>query len=161
MGFREWVLNLLGGQPKPEEEEARLPSPERDVRDPMEEEAAGLNFYTAIEAHQKWKVRLLAVIEGDSSEGLSVEVIGRDDQCALGKWIYGVGGARFSAVSQFGELKRNHAFFHTCAAGVLEKAQEGQKDAALQALKQGAYARASQDVIRDLAVMYRHATTGG
>ena len=155
MGFRSWILGLLGGTEK-EQETPAAPPPLR-TRDPIEEEAAGLNFYTAIEAHQKWKVRLMAVIEGDTSEGLSVEVIGRDDQCALGKWIHGV-GIRFAQAEEFTRLKKNHAFFHECAAQVLRMAQSGDKDSALEELRRGTYSRASNDVVQDLAVMYRRAT---
>ena len=54
------------------------------MADLLEEEAAGLNFRTAIEAHQKWKAHLQALIVDDLLDDLSVEDVSRDDRCTLG-----------------------------------------------------------------------------
>jgi hypothetical protein len=121
----------------------------------MEEEAAGLNFRTAIEAHQKWKARLQAVLENQSSENLSVEVISRDDQCVLGKWIHGVGGEKFGTDQVFQRLRQDHASFHTCAGTVLSLAKAGKQAESWANLRSGDYARVSQSVILDLAELYR------
>ncbi|MFO1349928.1 MAG: CZB domain-containing protein [Gammaproteobacteria bacterium] len=152
MGFRQWLIGLLGGSAEnPSTSSLAMPL----AADPMEEESAGLNFRTAIEAHQKWKARLQAVIDENSSESLSVEVISRDDQCALGKWIHGVGGQRFGHGDLFQKLRKNHAFFHVCAGRVLQLAQAGKKSDAQAILMSGDYARVSQDVVMDLAHMYK------
>lgn len=119
------------------------------------EEVQGLNFRTAIEAHLKWKMRLEAFIDGTSGEQLTVGIVGRDDQCMLGKWIHGSGGERFRAEPGFGTLQAKHAWFHRCAAGVLSQAEAGDREGALKRLQRGEYARASIDVTRELASLYR------
>lgn len=151
MGFRHWLIDLLGGTTENQSKQALTPPPMADL---LEEEAAGLNFRTAIEAHQKWKTRLQAVIDNDASENLSTEVVSRDDQCALGKWIHGVGGQRFSSDDQFQKLSKNHANFHACAGMVLALAQTGKKADAQAYLKSNGYLYASQEVVLDLAQMY-------
>ena len=49
-----------------------------------------MNFLEMISAHVRWKQRLSTYIQ-DKSEPLDPTIIGRDDQCRLGKWIYGEG----------------------------------------------------------------------
>ncbi len=117
-------------------------------------ELAGLNFMTAIDAHMKWKTRLENYIQGTSSEDLKVEVVCRDDQCPLGKWIYSTGGERFGTIDTFGEMKGQHALFHQCAGRILETAQSGKKDEAMRLLQYGDYVRASEQVKRLLAKLY-------
>jgi len=118
------------------------------------EEAAGLNFKSAIDAHIKWKLRLAGVIAGTSNEVLDPAVVGCDDQCALGKWIYGEGGRVFSDSIQFGEMRDAHADFHQCAARVLMAAQGGDKAGAEHLLNSGDYPRASLNVTSRLAKLY-------
>lgn len=123
-------------------------------------ELAGLNFMTAIDAHMKWKTRLENYIQGTSSEDLKVEVVCRDDQCPLGKWIYSTGGERFGSIDTFGEMKGQHALFHQCAGRILETAQAGKKDEAMRLLQYGDYVRASEQVKRLLAKLYVRLNAG-
>jgi hypothetical protein len=151
MRITAWFMNLFSGSNKSvKEKEIVMPSAIHD----MDKEAAGLNFKLAIEAHQKWKKRLLDVIEGSSEEALHVDVISRDDQCLLGKWIHGSGSQKFWSSTQFVRLRSNHAQFHACAGNVLHLAQIGKQPAAALELKEGDYARISQEVIRDLVAVY-------
>ena len=118
-------------------------------------EAAGLNFGTAIEAHQKWKLRLQAVIESKSQEKLDPDVLCLDDQCDLGKWIYGEGGRQFGGERKFADLRDKHAYFHVCAGRVLSLVQSGHKDQAIGEISPGGdFAQASWEVIGDLASMF-------
>jgi hypothetical protein len=123
-------------------------------------EVAGLNFMTAIEAHIKWKSRLENYIEGTSTEDLKVEVVCRDDQCPLGKWIYSTGGERFGSIDTFGDMKGQHALFHQCAGRIVETAQAGKKDEAARLLQYGDYVRASEQVKRLLAKLYMRLNAG-
>jgi hypothetical protein len=154
MAFKKWVSSIINRKRDQTDNVIALPSAE----EMMEGEANGLNFHTAIQAHQKWKIRLQAVINHDSAEDLSVDVVCRDDQCVLGKWIHGMGGERFGHSDMFQRLQHNHAQFHVCAGKVLALAQEGKKEEAQDALKSDAYAKASKDVIFDLAHMYNEVT---
>jgi hypothetical protein len=117
-------------------------------------EVGGLNFKSAVDAHMKWKIRLEAYINGTSDEDLKVDVICRDDQCHLGKWIYGRGGGQFGYSETFFDMKAHHANFHRCAAEVLAMAQEGDKDQALRLLHHGDYVRASERVKKLLAKLF-------
>lgn len=120
-----------------------------------EEEASGLNFRTAIEAHQEWKMRLHAVIEAKSPEGLDPVLVSRDDQCELGQWIHGAGGRQFDGQPQFVDLVKKHAAFHLCAGRVLSLAQSGQQAlAAAEMAPGGEFARISREVVGDLAAMF-------
>ena len=144
MSALDWFKRILG-QPG----EAAAPPPADASM-----ELAGLNFMTAIEAHIKWKSRLESYIQGTRSEELKVEVICRDDQCPLGKWIYSTGGERFGTIDTFGDMKGHHALFHQCAGRIVETAQAGNKDEAMRLLQYGDYVRASEQVKRLLAKLY-------
>jgi hypothetical protein len=97
-------------------------------------EVAGLDFQAAVAAHQKWKTRLQACIDGTSEEKLDPEVVGRDDQCVLGKWIHGQGGAAFGQEQIFTDLTSAHAEFHKTAGMVLSAVYDGRKEEAAQML---------------------------
>lgn len=155
MRITTWFVNLFCKKSRaPTQQAAAIQHEESSAIDVMDKEAAGLNFKLAIEAHQKWKRRLLDVIKGDSEEVLHVEVVSRDDQCLLGKWIHGAGNEKFGSSAQFVRLRNNHAQFHTCAGHVLHLAQIGKQSDAALALKEGDYAQISQEVVRDLVAVY-------
>ncbi len=123
--------------------------------DPVEAEAAGLNFHSAIVSHQNWKVRFRAMIDSGVTEALNPDVIAEDNQCAVGKWIYGSAKEQFGTHPLWEKLRGDHAFFHICASRVLVMIIRGEKQKALQEIEHGTYARASNDVIMDLAMFYK------
>ncbi len=116
-------------------------------------EVAGLNFQDAVTAHQKWKARLQASIDGTSQEKLDPAIVGRDDQCVLGKWLYGQGAATFGARPVFADLKSEHARFHAIAGEVLAAVQSGAKEAAQQKLG-AAFTQSSVRVLGLLANLF-------
>ena len=93
MGMLDWFKGIMRGDSAAE----HLPVVTGEDRGA---ELAGLNFKTAVDAHMKWKVRLESYIGGTSTEQLKVEVVSRDDQCPLGKWIYDKGGEKFGRILQ-------------------------------------------------------------
>ena len=108
----------------------------------------------AIEWHQDWKLRLRAVIEGRSQERLDPRVIGRDDQCELGKWIHTAGARQFGSRRKFADLRARHAYFHVCAGRILTLALSGQQDAAVIEIgPTGEFSRISRDVTSDLRAL--------
>jgi len=117
-------------------------------------EVGGLDFKSAVDAHMKWKIRLDAYINGTSSENLKADVVCRDDQCPLGKWIYGRGGGEFGYSETFFDMKAHHANFHRCAGEILTTAQAGDKERALRLLHHGDYVRASERVKKLLAKLF-------
>ena len=114
----------------------------------------GLDFVAAIEAHRKWKERLTAYTLGTSTEKLDHSVICRDDQCALGKWIYGNGMTLTGHLPIFHQLKDKHAQFHISAAQVVEQVQHNQHESAISLLKEGAFSKNSRDVQRLISKLY-------
>jgi hypothetical protein len=119
------------------------------------EQVGGLNFKTALEAHIKWKVRLMGVIDGTGTETLDPRVVSKDNQCALGKWIYGQGGKDYGNNLEFKELVLAHTHFHQCAGNVLDLALDGRTTEAKHEVETGAFARASHETSRHLMRLWR------
>ncbi len=157
MGLLNWFKSLAAGKSAPESEAAETAA--APIAADLGEEGpvvAGLDFKSAIDAHMKWKVRLERCLENDNEENLQVDVVGRDDQCVLGKWIHGIGFERFGHLPEFQEVKQEHARFHLCAGDVLSCCLAGDKEGAAQKLRSGDYTRASEKVKLYLARLYVH-----
>lgn len=153
MGMLDWFKIILRGDDKQAVSAA-------GGTDDAGAELAGLNFKTAVDAHMKWKVRLESYIGGTSTEQLKVDVVCRDDQCPLGKWIYDKGGEKFGFSETFFDMKAHHALFHRSAGNVLAAAQSGDKSSALKLLHSGDYVKASERVKMLLARMFVMAKDG-
>jgi len=82
------------------------------------------DFDKAIEAHRQWKVKLRSAIA--KHDKLDADTICRDDQCPLGKWIHGPGGAQWGSKPLFSQLLSKHADFHQSAGAVARKINAGQ-----------------------------------
>jgi hypothetical protein len=156
MGMLDWFKGIMQGEAKAA---APAAGPEM-AADDKSAELAGLNFKTAVDAHMKWKVRLESYISGTSTEDLKVEVVSRDDQCPLGKWIYDKGGEKFGYSETFFDMKAHHAHFHRCAGAVLAAAQAGDTVNAQKLLQGGDYMKASERVKMLLARMFVIASEG-
>lgn len=117
--------------------------------------AGGLDFVSAIQAHQNWKTRLGNYLRNESDEKLDYRVICRDDQCALGKWINGDAAVRFGHLPSFGELKVTHGLFHLTAGRIVQLHGEQKTDDALIQLRQGDYPRHSIKVMGLLSALYQ------
>lgn len=115
--------------------------------------AGGLDFMAAIEAHIRWKIRLENYIEGTSTEKLDIAVVGADNMCALGKWIYGE-GAKYNGNPLFEEIRQIHAEFHKGAARIITMADAGQKAEAMDAVQRGDHFKNSQRIKAKLARMH-------
>jgi hypothetical protein len=153
MGIMDWFKQLAGESPAATGA-APVPAPVPTPAEDRGAEVGGLNFKSAVDAHMKWKMRLESYINGTSTETLKVDVVCRDDQCPLGKWIYSRGGSEFGYSETFFDMKAHHANFHRCAGEVLGTAQAGDKDKALYLLHHGDYVRASERVKKLLARLF-------
>jgi Arc/MetJ-type ribon-helix-helix transcriptional regulator len=158
MGMLDWFKGIIKGDKGTGQQGVTASA--MSAADDAGAEIAGLNFKTAVDAHMKWKVRLETYIAGTSSEQLKVEVVSRDDQCPLGKWIYDKGGEKFGYSETFFDMKVHHAMFHRCAGKVLSTAQAGDKDAATRLLNTGEYVKASERVKMLLARLFVMASEG-
>jgi hypothetical protein len=97
----------------------------------------------ALVAHGAWKVRLAQAIESGASES-SPEAVRKDNQCVLGKWLYGEISPALKRDEHYEAVRRLHAEFHVAAAAVLALALEGRKGDAQAAMQSGqAFGRAS------------------
>lgn len=144
MGIMDWFRKAASG----DQGTTTMPEADRGT------EVGGLDFKSAIDAHMKWKIRLESYINGNSKEDLKVDVVCRDDQCPLGKWIYSRGGAEFGYSETFFDMKAHHSNFHRCAGEVLATAQSGDRQEALHLLHSGDYVRASERVKKLLAKLF-------
>lgn len=154
MGLMNWFKALARGQETTVPEHAPDDAASLPPDDPDSGRIAGLDFKGAIDAHMAWKVRLEKCIGGNSEEKLQVEVVSRDDQCVLGKWIHGPGGNRFGHLREFQEMKMEHMRFHLSAGDVLACCLAGDHDGARDKLKTGEYVRASARVKLHLSRLY-------
>lgn len=165
MGIRDWFRqrlsesrDALDTQPPP----ARTGRPGAQARGggPADESGsvAGLDFRSAIEAHQRWKSRLADWLEGRSDEPLDWRAICRDDQCPLGKWLYGPGATSLGGHALFHTLRDTHADFHQAAGEIVRLAEAGDRSQAAETLQRGRYVRLSLRVQGQLAQLYLQAT---
>lgn len=87
------------------------------------------SFPEAERAHAKWKTRLVEYINGRSQENLEVAKVSCDDQCDLGKWIYG-DARKYAHLHEYEHLRQSHAAFHQSVGAIVEFTQAGQIDQA-------------------------------
>jgi hypothetical protein len=108
-----------------------------------------INIMDAINAHIRWKVRLEKYLDGSSEEKLDYEIVSRDDQCALGKWIHGSALRHLHDDEWLKILREDHAQFHLIAGKVVSNVQANNMDVAASLMK-GEYLDASRKVVRAL-----------
>jgi hypothetical protein len=87
-----------------------------------------MDFDGAVRAHSEWKSKLKDYLEKPDGS-LKTDVVGADNKCALGQWIYGE-GAKYSALTEYSSLKTEHAKFHKACCDVVKKADAGQSTSA-------------------------------
>lgn len=150
MGLFDWFSALSKGDEKAVQ--AASISQRGGIKD--DSIVHGLDFVAAIEAHRKWKERLAAYVDGTSTEKLDNATICRDDQCALGKWIYADGATFMGHMPLFHSVKAKHAEFHINAAQVVEQVQRGQKESAATMLHEGAFTKSSREVQSLISRLY-------
>lgn len=77
-----------------------------------------------LRAHAEWVVHLREYIYG--SGDLDVRVIMRDDECDLGRWVYGE-GACYHHLPEYETARLAHAAFHADAAQAVRLVQAGRR----------------------------------
>lgn len=82
-----------------------------------------MNFEEAIAAHVDWKAKLRTYIK-KADKSLDPNMVEKDNECKLGKWIYGDGG-KYKSSQHYEALRQEHAKFHKCAANIIRKVDEG------------------------------------
>jgi methyl-accepting chemotaxis protein len=112
------------------------------------------NFDQMLLAHSRWKTRLKESIE--HKETIDARVAGKDDQCELGKWIYGE-GKKYAGQSGYQDLKAKHTKFHACVANVVLQAATCPPAKAMELIdpQRSEYARVSVDCVNAIAEFKR------
>ncbi len=110
-----------------------------------------MDFKAAIDAHVQWKMKLRGYVS-NPDKSLKADIVGVDNKCALGQWIYGE-GRKFQDLSEYAQLKEEHAQFHKCAAEVIALADAGKKEQANEVVNHGAYAKISNSVVQRIGAM--------
>lgn len=107
---------------------------------------AELDVDAAINAHERWKTRLMDYLEGRSQVGLDPDVIRRDDHSTLGRWLHGVGAEVLGHHPAYPMLLARHRYFHEQAAEMVQWAQKGEWDRVVTILN-GSYRFASSQIV--------------
>ena len=106
-----------------------------------------MDFDGAIKAHAEWKVKLTSYI-GKPDGSYKPEIVSQDNQCPLGKWIYGEGKA-YQTQPEFTELKKHHAAFHKAAGDIIRRCDKGENVSAdLNLGANSEYRKVSNEVVR-------------
>ena len=129
-----------GAQAGPVGEAIALASP------PEDSVPAELDVDAAINAHERWKARLMDYLEGRLPVGLDPDVIRRDDYSALGRWLHGVGADVLGHHPAYPLLMARHRYFHEQAAEMVQWAQQGEWDHVV-AILNGRYRFASNQIV--------------
>ena len=129
-----------GAQAGPAGEAIALASP------PEDSVPAELDVDAAINAHERWKARLMDYLEGRLPVGLDPDVIRRDDYSALGRWLHGVGADVLGPHPAYPVLMARHRYFHEQAAEMVQWAQQGEWDHVV-AILNGRYRFASNQIV--------------
>jgi hypothetical protein len=129
-----------GAQAGPAGEAIALASP------PEDSVPAELDVDAAINAHERWKARLMDYLEGRLPVGLDPDVIRRDDYSALGRWLLGVGADLLGPHPAYPLLMARHRYFHEQASEMVQWAQQGEWDHVV-AILNGRYRFASNQIV--------------
>lgn len=107
---------------------------------------AALDIDAAINAHERWKSHLMDYLEGRTTHGLDPAEVRRGDRGTLGRWLHGLGGELLGDQPAYAVLMARHQYFHEQAALLVELAQQGEWDRAVQVLN-GGYRYGSSQVV--------------
>lgn len=141
--FRRFLgvsASSAGAQAGPAGEAIALASP------PEDSVPAELDVDAAINAHERWKARLMDYLEGRLPVGLDPDVIRRDDYSALGRWLHGVGADVLGHHPAYPLLIARHRYFHEQAAEMVQWAQQGEWGHVV-AILNGRYRFASNQIV--------------
>jgi Chemoreceptor zinc-binding domain len=94
-------------------------------------------------------------LDGTSEEKLDSKVVCLDNQCKLGKWIYGSAAEHFQGDESLNNLRDEHAKFHTYAGRIVDFVH-AKEMAAANDLLQGDYKYTSRKVVFALSELSKH-----
>ncbi len=92
-----------------------------------------LDFEAAKKAHAAWKTKLREFLDGKGS--FDADEVGRNDKCALGKWLYSPSMKQYSHLPQLIQLEMSHTEFHKQAEKVIVAKNSDQAQRELEKLE--------------------------
>lgn len=101
---------------------------------PFARQESPIDIRPLLRAHAEWIVHLREYVYGLGT--LDVQVIMRDDQCDLGRWIYGE-ATPYRHLPEYEAARQAHALFHAEAAQVVNLLEAGRRHEAALALDRG------------------------
>lgn len=121
----------------------------KDQRVELKPIVKNFDFNAAIKAHIDWKMKLTKYL-GNPDGTLEHSKVCQDNQCPLGKWIYGDGKAYQDIFStNYSNLKSSHAEFHKEAGCIIELINNGDSKSAEKKLSpSGNYVAISTKTVR-------------
>lgn len=115
-----------------------------------------MDFEQARKKHAEWRVKLRGAIT--KKETLDVTTIAKDNQCDLGKWLYGEARQRLHCSPLYNECVTKHAHFHMEAGKVAKVINDGHYDQAHSMLGVGSgFSSASAAIVNALDALEREA----
>ncbi len=104
------------------------------------------DFDMAANGHMDWKMKLTKYLS-NPNRTLDPDHVCKDDQCTLGKWIYGTGEQYQQSLSGlYYDLKGSHAEFHKSAGDIISFAHAGDLKKA-ESILHGSYLQVSDKTI--------------
>ncbi len=85
-----------------------------------------MDWDAAITAHTNWKLKIFTAAKNGNKDKLDPSVVGKDSECALGRWLHGEGKAIMAGRREYPELIKLHADFHRQAAALITQIAAGQ-----------------------------------
>ena len=83
-----------------------------------------MRYWSPLAAHAAWMTHLREYIYGTGH--MDAEVVARDDECEIGRWIHGEGMA-FRDFREYRHARELHAAFHRRAAKVVKMVDHGRR----------------------------------
>ncbi len=93
-----------------------------------------MDFETAREKHHQWLGRLKELLAGKTT--MTVEQAGSPRECALGKWLYGVGLKEYGSIPEMRMLEQTHKNFHEVVREVIASTVNRNEEQANEAFAQ-------------------------
>lgn len=108
----------------------------------------------AIQAHGKWKVKLMAAVKREEIPDRSTA--GNDLACDLGKWIHGEGGRLYGGLPEFQKMQAAHKRFHTAVGKILDLVKAEKMEQARHEIEEGEFQTASREVSFQICQLKAH-----
>jgi methyl-accepting chemotaxis protein len=145
--IRDWLVEHIGNSDR-----AFADYIHKTISTPPAARSAFLNFDDAVRAHFVAMDKLVAYLSNPSGSSPASDVY-KDDQCPLGRWIYGAGRAHADN-REYTELRTVHAEFHRSAGQLLEVANQGRSVANRMTLgSDSAFARSSSAIVKAIMAL--------